>query len=52
MAPIVESIEISCRPEDVFAYATDFRTSPNGRAASCRHAPRKRRPWPWDRKLW
>jgi hypothetical protein len=38
MATIVESIEISRRPEDVFVSRRTFRISPNGRGASCRHA--------------
>jgi hypothetical protein len=37
MAAIVESIEISRRPEDVFSYATDFSHFPEWQGASCRH---------------
>lgn len=38
MATIVESIEISRRPDDVFLYATDFSHFPEWQGASCRRA--------------
>ncbi len=42
MPTIVESIDISLRPEDV--------TSPNGRRASCRYAGRATPRSPWARE--
>ena len=50
MAEIVESIDISRRPGDVFAYAADFSHFPDWQGASCRRAGRVMALSPWARE--
>lgn len=52
MAPIVRSIEIARRPEDVFSYATDFSRFPEWQEGVVSVRPRAEGRLRWARAPW